>query len=118
MTCKRVVQATIEEASCRRRFKAYLHPRGCMHARYTHLDIPLEGVEGCLIAELARRGGYKLKVRALGGGCLMLDPGFGLPDIRLCVQGASLHGDVVYLAMHKRGVVYLSIQYRRRRASG
>lgn len=118
LSCKRIVQVTIEETSCRRRFRAYLHPRGCMNARYTHLDIPSESVEGCLLGELARRGGYKLKVQVSGGGCFMLDPGLGLPGIRLCVQGASLHGGVAYLAMHKRGFIYLSIQYRRRQIYG
>ncbi len=109
--CKRTVKVIVEDLSCKRRFTAYLHPQGCMGARYTHLDIPLDRVRGCLIGELAWRGGYKLKAKPEDG-CLRLDPGHGLPSVRLCVDGVILQGGLAYLKVHRRGVLYLSIQSR------
>ncbi|MEB3852117.1 MAG: hypothetical protein LRS49_06035 [Desulfurococcales archaeon] len=83
--------------------EASLHPAGCMGARYTHLDVPLEPLRGGLLEGLAGpRGGVALRARPAGRGCVELEPPGGLPSLRLCPRRPArldLAGDggVAYL---------------------
>ena len=111
MPCKERVRLVIEDPGTGRlEVEAVLHPRGCMGARSTHLDIPLRGpLEGSLLASLAGpRGGLTLRARPASGGCVELEAPSGLPPVRLCVEGAVLGGGLAYLR-RVRGKLYLTL---------
>ena len=81
MCKKRIeVDVCIEGVSCRR-VQAELHPKGCMHAMRTHLDIPIvEGLE--MLAELGKKRGLHLDYTIVGD-CLVLETS-GLPTTKIC----------------------------------
>jgi len=108
--CKRRVRAALrDEASLKLvEVEGYLHPRGCMKARFTHLDLPLEPLKGTVLGALASvRGGVKLPVEPRGG-CAVLHPPVGAPLV-LCMDCLKPRRGVAYLTVHRRGWLYLAL---------
>jgi hypothetical protein len=108
--CKRPVQLYIRDPGLGAlTVEAFMHPRGCMGASRSHLDIPLDGLEGSLLASLAGpRGTVTLEAEPQGGGCVALEPPGGLPSILLCLEGLRPRRGPARLR-RIRGKLYLAL---------
>ncbi len=62
-----VVSSNGEEKTCR----GFYHSRGCMGARYPHLDLEPECIN--LLRELGFKHGLKIPCRSCGECCVLLD---------------------------------------------
>lgn len=108
--CKKAVRVALrDEASLSLvEVEGYLHPRGCMGARFTHLDLPLEPLRDTLLGALASApGGVKIRVRPRGG-CAELEPPAG-PLLTLCTPCLEPRRGLAYLTVHRKGWIYLAL---------
>ena len=110
--CKEPVRVAVKDSASLSLVvvEGYLHPRGCMKARFTHLDLPLEPLRATVLGALASApGGAKLRARPAGA-CVELEPPAGAP-VTLCVEGLDLGSasGEAYLTVHRKGWIYLAL---------
>ena len=86
--------------------QSILHPKGCMGARTTHLDVEVER-DPCGLLEFFGRGGSCLPARREGGGVIVdLSGVLGYPCV-LRLRGLKYTGRV-YLMVSRRGSLYIA----------
>ncbi|BAN91021.1 hypothetical protein [Aeropyrum camini] len=109
MGCKKPVKIFISDhaSGVKRVFIAYLHPRGCMGASSTHLDIPEDALRGTIIGAIALSRGAKIRVSTIDG-CFKLEYQ-DFPPVVMCVEGVEPKRGVGYVKRRERGRIYLSL---------
>ncbi|KSW11397.1 hypothetical protein CF15_00605 [Pyrodictium occultum] len=86
------------------RLKAHYHPKGCMRARQSHVDLPCSIEPLC---SLAAKRGMKLACRSLEGCITVMEPVTGI-EARLCSQSGSLAcSRQVYVMRTRGGSLYI-----------
>ncbi len=87
----------------------YLHPRGCMKARETHIDIIPRGRPHPLLGDLLTSRGLKFKC-LLSDGVVTIDLGFGeLMLSGLPLKNSAWERSHCYMFRKKDGSLYLSL---------
>ncbi len=106
MACKRRVVVRVCGVSCCS-VEGFYHPRGCMGARYSHLDLEVSECLGVLL-EACRVRGFSVSC-VEEGDCVRLYSEVLPVDVVLCVDGASLRcsGGRVYVMRSRSGMVYV-----------
>ncbi len=84
MGCKKPLRITILIEDRERVINGDFHPRGCMGARQSHLD--LEPLHDTWLWSIALRRGYKLRCKPRGNCIFLEEPLLGL-EARLCPLG-------------------------------
>ena len=104
--CKQHMRIRVEWQSGSRVVDAWLHPRGCMRARYTHLD--LEPVKP--LSDLAARRGLTLRCRNTANGIEVTEPLTGIGARLKPLSGIVLRcgGRQVYVMRTRSGLVYIA----------
>ncbi|WP_131160474.1 hypothetical protein [Aeropyrum pernix] len=109
MGCKRSVELSILDHSSgiRRVIEASLHPKGCMGASQTHLDIPEDALDGTLLGAIALSRGARLRIMVVNG-CfrIVYQP---LPPVDLCIGSVEAKPGLGYIKRRDRGKIYLSL---------
>lgn len=88
---------------------AYLHPRGCMGARQTHID--LKHVENCKMMDVFTEVGFhgaELPCYSISD-CIVLDlSSYGAPGVTLCINGVKINcASIVYVKRLPRKGIYI-----------
>ena len=78
------------------RVRAVLHPRGCMGARFTHVDVEL-GSDPCGLRVVLGRGGHRVRARVSAG------------ETVVDLSGILGYTCVVYVPYELGGVVYVMV---------
>ena len=103
--CKRKIRVKICVESDCRTVEAELHPRGCMGASRTHLDLPEEAIHPMLLEASASRGMRFSWERVAD--CLVLHAP-GLPEAKICGPVPEPRAPPL-LRRLRRGRVYLGL---------
>ncbi len=104
--CKRRLRVRVEWPGASAVVDGWLHPRGCLGARYTHLDLEPAGP----LRELASRRGINLRCINLGSDIELVEERTGIwVRVRL-LGGARLKclGQRVHVMTTRRGLVYIA----------
>ncbi|MET1128654.1 MAG: hypothetical protein ABWW70_04995 [Thermoproteota archaeon] len=115
MGCKRRLRLRIvgPDGSCS--LEAWLHPRGCMKAKTTHIDVSFRVGCGQLkpLVELGSLRGLKVGCEAQGGCLVLRIDELGL-DLKLCpdlggseASAGLVCGERVYIKATRRGTLYV-----------
>lgn len=89
---------------------AHYHPRGCMHARENHLDIPIAPVL-TPVALLARKRGTHIPCRETERGIALEEPSLGIELTLTPLQGRTrLHclKDTAYIMLSRSKKLYIA----------
>ncbi len=106
MTCKLHVKVWITCGSSTVSVNGFLHPRRCMGARYSHLDLKPMGA-ACALEDIVRVKGVKLPCEAVEGLLVIRIPELDT-EVRLSVEGFQLECRGFIYAMRSRsGLLYL-----------
>ena len=106
MGCKKPLRITILIEGREHVINGVFHPRGCMRARQSHLD--LEPLPGTWLWSIALHRGYRLRCRPRNGCISLEEPLLGL-EARLCpLGGHSLRcGGEVYVMITRGHRLYV-----------
>ena len=103
MGCKKPLRITILIEGREHVINGVFHPRGCMRARQSHLD--LEPLPGTWLWSIALHRGYRLRCRPRND-CISLEESLLGLEARLCPLGGH--------SLRCRGEVYVMITRSRR----
>ena len=103
--CKRKIKVKICIGGECHTLQVELHPRGCMRATRTHIDIP-EAEAPPLFRDAASNRGVRFSWIRVGDCLVLYAP--GLPDVKICGPIPEPRGPLL-LRRLKRGVLYLGL---------
>lgn len=107
--CKRAVKVVLRDPATLKgsSVDGFYHPRGCFKARFDHLDLPQQALEGSFLGDLAARGGARVWVEELGG-CYELQYD-GVAGVILCIEGLEAGRGWGYITSHRPGWIYVAL---------
>jgi hypothetical protein len=105
--CKERVKVSVRDPATLKNsiVEGFFHPKGCLGARFSHLDLPFDALEGGLLKDLAAKGGARVWVEELGG-CYEVYYE-GVSSVILCFNELEARRGWGYVASHRPGWVYL-----------
>jgi hypothetical protein len=111
-SCKKPLRLEIETTTpitrSRAALQALYHPRGCLGASQSHLDIPPGPAPLEPLVLLARKHGIRLNCRSGNGAVTLEDAMIGL-RVQLRAQGAKLAcRNPLYAMITRSGMLYLA----------